>query len=234
MSSRPSNPVQAKRNLLVLQTLTRRRRLFLANCSSNDEPTDDDSNNGNSQIAQKGNKNVSKRKDKILIQGVKNNVMKHYKQMENLGYVKEDTLHVKKSMKIRTAGLVTNLKSLKGMCESKELRTGIDGVVVDVENMFPGGGARMFTSHNSGIGGKLEFVCVAVYKYEINGQEACDYIMAHFSHKNRPSNRISSFWQKQCSPDELRDRVEASFIYELVGRKYAKLENSQLYMITED
>ncbi|CAI4226187.1 unnamed protein product [Auanema sp. JU1783] len=223
------------RSLLYFENIIRQQRLLVADYSPNDETqTDDDSNNGNSSTDQTGHEKVSERKDKVLIQGIKESVMKHFKENQYQGYVNETKLLIKSSSKVKPASLINNLVSLKSLCKSEELKSSIGGLIFDIMNMYMDGGARMFTTHNHGSGTNLEFICVAVYKYEINGQEACDFLLSRYSQVRQSRIGILSFFQRQCSPDELKDMVEASFIKELVERNFAKLENSQLYMITED
>ncbi|CAI4226091.1 unnamed protein product [Auanema sp. JU1783] len=186
---------------------------------------------------------VPRERERVLIQKIKPEVMKHYKQISCSAHLKDDTFYVKKSTKVKPRALINNLEVLK-RDKSEELINAINGVISDVEDMFSDGGCRMYIRHTAGRGNAVEFVCVAVYKYMVERKEAVDYLISFFSHKEKryvarignamDELRGTAYNAVLQEPAQVRDMIEANFIYELVGREYAKLENDKIFMFIED
>ncbi|KAE9547444.1 hypothetical protein FO519_009344 [Halicephalobus sp. NKZ332] len=116
---------------------------------------------------------TQKPKDKILIQRIDTQTMKIYNDLKITKKLKETSFSALRSTRVTSGALIEILNKYKGQFDSKKLKTEIDIMITKIDGKVSGG-AQMFISHdNEKDLSKLEYICLVIHKYNIEGGEAC-------------------------------------------------------------
>jgi len=120
------------------------------------------------------------------IQKISDKVWVVYEKIQEMSNItKNATLTVKKTLKVKPDAVKQTLNDFKNICEDGILKHAIDSICHDLEYMPFDGNTQLFSAHNirGATSNKLEFVCVAIRKYEYKKEYVCDYCISTFSYK---------------------------------------------------
>lgn len=124
-------------------------------------------------------------KDKgILVQKISEKVLGIYNEIQSYSNITQDAkLSVIKSTKVRPRALLRSLENCKNGFVDKNLKTEVECVMANIEDMVPGGETRLFVCHTKeDTKTKLEFVCAAVRMYKYENENVCDYCVSTYSY----------------------------------------------------
>jgi len=131
----------------------------------------------------------SKQQQVQLIQRISDQVWEVYENIttvENL--TKAAKLGISKTTNVKVDAVVLNLKAFSELCMDPITKVKIHAMITDVENMPFHGSTQTFLAHNvkTSATNKLEFVCVAIRKKQVNvdgkTHYLCDYCLSTFTY----------------------------------------------------
>jgi len=119
------------------------------------------------------------------LQAISDRVWEKYQELRELSNMTLNSkLDIKKTTKVKIEAIKRNLIDFKNLCQDEQLKTSINGICHDLDNMPFDGTTQLFTAHNvkKTTSNKIEFICCAIKRYEYKDQFICDYCLCTFTY----------------------------------------------------